>query len=413
MTSHRKSKTFPQASNYAKLVLSHERDLFRHEYRIRLLTCPRRSYPRSRVGTFHRRPLLRRSRRRLLHRLRPPPLRLQVGRHRLAHQRHPSRRLRPHGRTGHLRNRFRRTTPHRRSRRTHVQAPLATRVNLRRRPRDQSYFSTRASHRLFPGQGRSLSEVQRPPARNPQPASRFSASQAGRNSGRPHRLSKRHSQSHLGHGRISVQQGPRTSRYSNCSRPSGRRSLLDRFHFRHEGSRAPLWLSAEHTSRRLSGQKQASLDRRHSSRRHHRNQEWSFRKVGFSQSLASAANFTERGSLEILIVLKRLITGEMSAKQLQSVVGIASEAGHAVQEGTFAVITLMAALSLNLGILNLMPIPILDGGNILLLALEGIRRRDFSLAFKERFVQVGLVFLLVLFGYVMYNDVARFLPIHT
>ncbi len=142
-------------------------------------------------------------------------------------------------------------------------------------------------------------------------------------------------------------------------------------------------------------------------------QEWSFRKVGFSQSLASAANFTERGSLEILIVLKRLLTGEMSAKQLQSVVGIASEAGHAVQEGTFAVITLMAALSLNLGILNLMPIPILDGGNILLLALEGIRRRDFSLTFKERFIQVGLVFLLVLFAYVMYNDVVRLLPSHS
>ena len=142
-------------------------------------------------------------------------------------------------------------------------------------------------------------------------------------------------------------------------------------------------------------------------------QEWSFRKVGFSQSLASASSFTERGSLEILIVLKRLLTGEMSAKQLQSVVGIASEAGHAVQEGTFAVITLMAALSLNLGILNLMPIPILDGGNILLLSLEGIRRRDFSLAFKERFIQVGLVFLLVLFAYVMYNDVVRLLPIHS
>ena len=108
-----------------------------------------------------------------------------------------------------------------------------------------------------------------------------------------------------------------------------------------------------------------------------------------------------------------LLTGEMSAKQLQSVVGIASEAGHAVQEGTFAVITLMAALSLNLGILNLMPIPILDGGNILLLALEGIRRRDFSLAFKERFIQVGLVFLLVLFAYVMYNDVVRLLPSHS
>ena len=103
----------------------------------------------------------------------------------------------------------------------------------------------------------------------------------------------------------------------------------------------------------------------------------------------------------------------MAAKQLTSVIGIASEAGQAVQEGTFAVVTLMAALSLNLGILNLLPIPILDGGNILLLTMEGIRRRDFSVSFKERFVQVGLVFLLVLFAYVMYNDVMRLLPFHS
>ncbi|HUL34944.1 MAG TPA: RIP metalloprotease RseP [Candidatus Eisenbacteria bacterium] len=142
-------------------------------------------------------------------------------------------------------------------------------------------------------------------------------------------------------------------------------------------------------------------------------QEWSFRKVGFSQSLVAATDFTVRGTGELLAVLKRLITGAMSAKQLQSFIGIANLAGQAVQEGTFAVISLMAALSLNLGILNLLPIPILDGGNILLLSMEGIRRRDFSLAFKERFIQVGLVFLLVLFAYVMYNDVVRLLPIHS
>jgi len=73
----------------------------------------------------------------------------------------------------------------------------------------------------------------------------------------------------------------------------------------------------------------------------------------------------------------------------------------------------MAALSINLGILNLLPIPILDGGHILLLSLEGIRRRDFSLAFKERFIQVGLVFLLALIVYVTYNDVARMLTRHS
>jgi regulator of sigma E protease len=142
-------------------------------------------------------------------------------------------------------------------------------------------------------------------------------------------------------------------------------------------------------------------------------QEYSFRKVGFTQSMASAADFTTKGTLQVVAIVGKLVTGKVAVKQLQSVIGIATEAGHAVQEGTFAVISFMAALSLNLGILNLLPIPILDGGNILLLAMEGIRRRDFSLSFKERFVQVGLVFLLVFIAYVMYNDVVRLLPIHS
>ncbi len=76
-------------------------------------------------------------------------------------------------------------------------------------------------------------------------------------------------------------------------------------------------------------------------------------------------------------------------------------------------LSLMVLISVNLGILNLLPIPILDGGNILLLAIEGGLRRDLSMAFKERFVQVGLVFLLVLFAIVMYNDVVRLLPGHS
>ncbi|HEX8764419.1 MAG TPA: RIP metalloprotease RseP, partial [Candidatus Acidoferrum sp.] len=142
-------------------------------------------------------------------------------------------------------------------------------------------------------------------------------------------------------------------------------------------------------------------------------QEYSFRKVGVVQAVTTASDFTVGTTWVVVDFVGKLITGKVAAKQLTSVIGIASEAGQAVQEGTFAVVTLMAVLSLNLGILNLLPIPILDGGNILLLSLEGIRRRDFSLSFKERFVQVGLVFLLVLFAYVMYNDVMRLLPFHS
>ena len=138
--------------------------------------------------------------------------------------------------------------------------------------------------------------------------------------------------------------------------------------------------------------------------------ELAVRKVSFSQALAQSGRFTWRGTAMVLEVVARLVSGKTSPKQLQSVIGIAAMAGKAVEAGSFVVVQFMAGLSINLGILNLLPIPILDGGNILLLSLEGIRRRDFSLAFKERFIQVGLVFLLILFAYVMYNDVMRHLP---
>ncbi|MGB2633986.1 MAG: RIP metalloprotease RseP [Candidatus Acidiferrum sp.] len=138
-----------------------------------------------------------------------------------------------------------------------------------------------------------------------------------------------------------------------------------------------------------------------------------FRKISFEQALAQSCMMTWRGTQMVVDVVDRLVSGKTSPKELQSVVGIASLAGKAVEAGSFAVVQLMAVLSVNLGILNILPIPILDGGQILLLSLEGIRRRDFSLAFKERFIQVGLVFLLVLIAYVTYNDVARMLIRHS
>jgi regulator of sigma E protease len=108
-----------------------------------------------------------------------------------------------------------------------------------------------------------------------------------------------------------------------------------------------------------------------------------------------------------------LFSGKVSINQLQGPVGISHAAKQAVERGSLAVISLMVLISVNLGILNLLPIPILDGGNILLLTIEGILRRDLSLGFKERFVQVGLVFLFVLFAIVMYHDVLRRLAAHS
>ncbi len=138
-----------------------------------------------------------------------------------------------------------------------------------------------------------------------------------------------------------------------------------------------------------------------------------YERVGPAGAVQAASTRTWEYVAGTIGVVGKLFSGRVSVKQLQSVVGISRIAGQAVAEGAWAVIGFMALISVNLGILNLLPIPILDGGHILLLSMEGIRRRDFSLAFKERFIQVGLVFLLVLFAYVMYNDVVRLLPSHS
>ena len=139
----------------------------------------------------------------------------------------------------------------------------------------------------------------------------------------------------------------------------------------------------------------------------------SYEHVGAVEAFKAAGLQTAGLVTQTIDVVGKLLSGRVSVKQLQSVVGISRTAGEAVAQGTYAVISFMALISVNLGILNLLPIPILDGGHILLLSLEGLRRRDFSLAFKERFIQVGLVFLLVLIAYVMYNDVVRMLPSHS
>jgi regulator of sigma E protease len=138
-----------------------------------------------------------------------------------------------------------------------------------------------------------------------------------------------------------------------------------------------------------------------------------YKRVAFPEGARYAGLVTVEKIKETAGIVGKLFSGRVSLKQLQGPVGISRAAGQAARKGPLAIISLMVLISVNLGILNLLPIPILDGGHILLLGIEGVLRRDMSLAFKERFVQVGLVFLLVVFAIVMYNDVVRLLPIHS
>lgn len=129
---------------------------------------------------------------------------------------------------------------------------------------------------------------------------------------------------------------------------------------------------------------------------------------------AARESWNENASMvkQVLAVLTGLFTGRVSLKELAGPVGIVRMSSEAAKLGAAEFIFFMSFLSINLGILNLLPIPILDGGHVLMLAIEGTLRRDLSLAVKERFVQVGLVFLLAVFGFVMYYDVVRLFPGH-
>jgi regulator of sigma E protease len=116
------------------------------------------------------------------------------------------------------------------------------------------------------------------------------------------------------------------------------------------------------------------------------------------------------------VVLGRLIQRKLSMRQMMGPVGIAQASGEAARSGARNLFTLMAVISLQLGIFNLLPVPVLDGGHIAIILLEGLARRDFSLQVKERVLQVGFVLLLLLMVTVIYFDlskiesVGRFLP---
>lgn len=131
------------------------------------------------------------------------------------------------------------------------------------------------------------------------------------------------------------------------------------------------------------------------------------RHLPWGQALAASLDDNARNCLATFDVLGKILTRHMSARSLSGPIGIAQLSGEAYRAGIPELLLLISFISLQLGIFNLLPIPVLDGGVILLLLVEGLIRRDLSLEVKERFVQVGIVFLLLLAAFVMYNDLVK------
>ncbi len=136
-----------------------------------------------------------------------------------------------------------------------------------------------------------------------------------------------------------------------------------------------------------------------------------FEPMPIGSAISSSADFCKDGSLMIVGLLKKLFTHQASIKQLSGPIGIMQVAGEVATSHSWEdVFKLSALISVNLGIVNLLPFPILDGGMILFLLIESVLRRAIDIRIKELIYQAAFLMILVLFLVISFNDIAR-LPI--
>jgi regulator of sigma E protease len=131
----------------------------------------------------------------------------------------------------------------------------------------------------------------------------------------------------------------------------------------------------------------------------------------FGAALQKSLGENKKDSLLILELVQKMARGKISTRSIEGPIRIGQAAGEAAREkGWTPLLGLTSAISLNLGIFNLLPIPILDGGVILFLLLETLMGRDISLNIKERVYQAAFVFLVLFAVMVIYNDLRKTLP---
>lgn len=134
-------------------------------------------------------------------------------------------------------------------------------------------------------------------------------------------------------------------------------------------------------------------------------------KLSLVQAFNQSLEQNRKYSMLLLELAKKMVQGKISMRAISGPIGIAQETGFAAQQkGWTPLLELTAGISLNLGIFNLLPIPILDGGVILFLLIEGLMRRDISMSIKERVYQAAFVFLVLFAVMVIFNDLRKAIP---
>ena len=131
------------------------------------------------------------------------------------------------------------------------------------------------------------------------------------------------------------------------------------------------------------------------------------RTYPFFESLGQSV----RANLEltglVFVTFRKLLTRELSLRAFSGPVDLYRFSGEAAQEGLIPFLQLISFVSLQLGIINLFPIPPLDGGHIFTILVEGLIRRDLSARLKERVMQMGLILLLLFMGTIIYLDISK------
>lgn len=133
-------------------------------------------------------------------------------------------------------------------------------------------------------------------------------------------------------------------------------------------------------------------------------------QLTFPEAVRESVRQNVKSASLIYQFLQGIVERRMSPKSLEGPIRIAQLSGEAAREGPGSFFGLMAMVSLNLAIFNLLPIPILDGGMILMLVIEMLMRRDLSMPVKEAVFKVGMVFLMMVVVFVLYNDISKILP---
>jgi len=131
------------------------------------------------------------------------------------------------------------------------------------------------------------------------------------------------------------------------------------------------------------------------------------RPMGVVESVTTSISFEQKIIGNMLTALKRIVTGHSSSAELSGPIGVAQMAGDVASQGVLPLLNFIAFLSINLAIINMLPVPALDGGQLVVLMVEGIRGKPISIKWQERIQMLGFALIILLTLFTTFNDLSR------